>query len=405
MTRLCIFFLIFFAFNEHGAFAQNQPLRISTTFASNSNHYLGLQNGLRSNNKSALKFNLNHDRKKSQLQLTLNYDGYSKFTLDSSYLEYISGIATYGFGAIDRNWSLSKNTSLILSHNARPSKSIYLKLKNRFGYNWLPSEANWSFETFNGLTEGSLNSTKSMLLGARAIISPVKGLDFELVQTSQWGGKGYKTGLSALGAALFTDTNDKSNANINKMAGFGISYLIPSNVVPLRIYGQTIGEDEAGKLPSCYTYMIGLELLNNKINYPTTIGIEALDTRIDTTENGNCGPNTMYNNSTYDYTNYGLAMGTAIDTEGTSIEVFGLSEVSDKINFKYSTKYLTINDANWSGHRLSSKRETGWLNSLGATWNTNNYRLNFSLYHQDFTLDKVRIKNSYGFSFSSSVIF
>ena len=32
---------------------------------------------------------------------------------------------------------------------------------------------------------------KSMLLGCRAILSPVEGLDFELVQTSQWGGKGY----------------------------------------------------------------------------------------------------------------------------------------------------------------------------------------------------------------------
>ena len=42
-----------------------------------------------------------------------------------------------------------------------------------------------------------------MLLGARVILSPLEGLDFELVQTSQWGGKGYSTGMSALGAALF----------------------------------------------------------------------------------------------------------------------------------------------------------------------------------------------------------
>ena len=34
--------------------------------------------------------------------------------------------------------------------------------------------------------------------------------------------------------------------------GFGVSYLIPSKIIPLRIYGQAIGEDEAGNLPSCF---------------------------------------------------------------------------------------------------------------------------------------------------------
>ena len=28
----------------------------------------------------------------------------------------------------------------------------------------------------------------------------IEGLDFELVQTSQWGGKGHNNGISALGA-------------------------------------------------------------------------------------------------------------------------------------------------------------------------------------------------------------
>ena len=80
----------------------------------------------------------------------MNYDGYNNFTLDGSYLQYTQGIATYGCGAVDRHWSFSENTSLILSHNARPSKSIYLKLENRFGYDWLPSKANWSLEVLMG---------------------------------------------------------------------------------------------------------------------------------------------------------------------------------------------------------------------------------------------------------------
>ena len=69
------------------------------------------------------------------------------------------------------------------------------------------SKANWSFEVFNGFTEGSLNGIKSMLLGIRAILSPVEGLDFELVQTSQWGGQRFSTWNICFRSSFIFDTN------------------------------------------------------------------------------------------------------------------------------------------------------------------------------------------------------
>ena len=135
------------------------------------------------------------------------------------------------------------------------------------------------------MNKASLNGAESMLFGLRAILSPAKGLDFELIQTSQWGGNGYNNGISSLGTALFFDSNRGSNSNINKMAGFGISYKIPTIKIPLRVYGQAIGEDEAGNLPSCYGYLAGLEWSNSKFKYPITLGLEAVDTRVDETTN------------------------------------------------------------------------------------------------------------------------
>ena len=398
-----LFFLIFSS--VHPIFAQVQPLHISAFSAYQSERFLDLENSLRSSDKGILKFNIKYDTVHSASQLALNYDRYNNFTLDGSYLQYTKGIATYGVGKVDRHWSFSNNTSLILSNNARPSESIYLKLDNRFGYDWLPSKANWSLEVFNGFTEGSLNSGKSMLLGVRAILSPVEGLDFELIQTSQWGGNEYSTGISALGAAFFMDTNDNSNSNINKMAGFGISYLISNNKIPLRIYGQAIGEDEAGNLPSCFGYLAGLEWINTKIKYPTIVNIEAIDTRIDRSTHGNCGPNTMYNNNTYKYTNYGSAMGATIDTEGTSVGIYFQSQISQKIDIEFATKSLVINDNNWSGHRLSSKRQSGLINSFGVSWVKNNISFSGNIHSQNFNLDKSSIKRSYGVGFSSSIIF
>ena len=405
MLKLYFFLLFFIITSVHPTFAQNQSIDINTSLAFHSKSFLGLKNGFRSSDKGMSKFNVKYDTDNSSSQIALNYDDNNNFNLDGSYFQYTRGIANYGVGLIDRNWSFSNNTSLILSNNARPSKSIYLKIENRFGYNWLPSKANWSFEGFNGFSEGSLNGSKSMILGLRAILSPIEGLNFELIQTSQWGGNEYDNGISALGAALFFDTNSNSNSNINKMAGFGISYLIPSNIMPLRIYGQTIGEDEAGNLPSCYAYLAGLEWTNAKIKYSTIIGIEAIDTRINSTTNGFCGPNTMYNNNIYDYTNYGKTMGAAIDTEGSSLGLYARSRISQKMNIEFATKSVVINDNNWSGHRLSSNRQSGFINSLGITWIKNNIHFNGNIYNQTFSLDKANIKNGYGVGFSSSIIF
>ena len=299
MLKLCFFLLFFIITSGHPTFAQNQSIGINSSLAFYSKSFLGLQNDLRSPDKGTAKFNARYVTDNSISQLTFNYDRNNNFNLDESYFQYTKGIATYGVGAVNRNWSFSNNTSLIMSNNARPSKSIYLKLENKFGYDWFPSKANWSLEVFNGFSEGSLIGSKSMLSGIRAVLSPVEGLDFELIQSSQWGGNGYNNGISSFVAATFFDSNMGPNSNINKLAGFGISYLMPSNL-PLRIYGQAIGEDESGNLPSCFAYLAGLEWMNTKIKYPTIVGVETIDTRIKITSHDNCGPNTMYNNSTYD---------------------------------------------------------------------------------------------------------
>jgi hypothetical protein len=405
MLKPWLSFFLLVTFGGHPTFAQNQLLDRNTSLSFNSKKILGLQNGLRSSDKGISKFSMKYDTDNSASQITLSYDGYNGFNLDGSYLEYTKGIVTFGVGAPDRHWSFSDKASLILSHNARPSKSIYIKLKNKFGYDWLYSKANWSIEVFNGYTEGSLSNSTSMLLGARTTVSPIEGLNFELVQTSQWGGKGYKNDLSTLGTAMFFDSNSSSDSKINKMAGFGISYLIPRNIMPLRIYGQAIGEDEAGSLPSCFAHLVGIEWASKKIKYPTIVGIEAIDTRIDTTEHGNCGPNTMYNNNTYDYINYGKTMGAAIDTEGTSLALSVRSQISQRINIEFKTKSAVINDNNWSGHRLSTKRQSGFINSFGVSWVKNNTSFSGDIYNQGFNLNKANIKSGYGIGFSSTILF
>ena len=151
--KLLSLIFTFIALNVNPVFAQGQTLHMSTSLAYHSKRFLDSENSLRSSNNGISKFNIKYDTVNSASQLALNYDEYNNFTLDRSYLQYTKGIATFGIGKVDRHWSFSDNASLILSNNARPSESIYLKLENRFGYNWLPSKADWSLEVFNGVTE------------------------------------------------------------------------------------------------------------------------------------------------------------------------------------------------------------------------------------------------------------
>ena len=402
------FFLIFvFAtfLNTQPLFSQNDPLNMSVGTAFNSGNVLGVYNNLRTQNKSNVNFNLEYSKSSLSSHLSLNFDDHDKLSFDNSYVNYEKGIADFSIGKVDRIWSFSEKSSLILSSNSRPLEALSLKLENRFNTNWLPSSANWSVELINGSTKTSYNGKNSMLSGARIVIRPSEKLNFEFLQIGQWGDQNDKLYSIDINALLFGNSNEGKDAHINKMAGFGVSYSMPLHDNTYRFYSQTIGEDEAGNLPSCLSWMMGLEAAAPKMKFPTTLTIEAIDTRVKKSTSGNCGPNTMYNNDNYDYINYDTVLGVPIDTEGTSLELFGQSQVNENLGINYSTKFLSINDKDYSQHRLSSKRRLGTITSLGIHWKKDGFELGGSISYQDLILDKANMSNGTIFSLFTSVKF
>jgi len=401
------FFMFVFAtfLNTKPLFSKNNTLNMSVGTAFNSANVLGVYNNLRTQNKSNVNFNLEYSKRNFSSQLSLNFDDHDKLSFDNSYVNYEKGIANLTIGKVDRIWSFSKKSSLILSSNSRPLEAISINLEDKFNMKWFPSTVNWAIELINGSTKNSFNGENSMLTGTRVIISPTEKLSFEFLQTAQWGDQNdnlYSTDIDIL---LPINTNIGKNSNINKMAGFGLSYSVPSNENTYRFYIQAIGEDEAGNLPSCYAWMTGLEVKAPEMKFPTTLTIEAVDTRVQRSTNGFCGPNTMYNNSTYDYINYDTVLGVPIDTEGTSLELFGLSQVNKNLDINYSAKFLLINDKNYSQHRLSSKRSLGTITTLGIHWGKDGFDLGGSIGYQNIILDKVNISKGTIFSLYTSVEF
>ncbi|MDA9927162.1 capsule assembly Wzi family protein [Amylibacter sp.] len=402
------FLFVFFSatlLNTQPLFSKDTNFNMSIGTSFNSKNTIGIYNNLRIQNKNNVNFNLEYSKRNLSSQLSLNFDDHDKLNFDNSYVNYENGIANFSIGRIDRIWSFSKKSSLTLSSNSRPLEAISINLKNKFNTQWLPSTANWSVELINGSTKNSLNGKNSMLSGARIVISPSKKLKFEILQIGQWGDQNDKLSSFNIDALLFGNTNEGPKSNLNKMAGFGVSYSVALNKNTYRFYSQTIGEDEAGSLPSCLAWMAGLELTAPKMKFPTILTIEAVDTRVKRSTYGNCGPNTMYNNSVYDYINYETVLGVPIDTEGTSFELFGLSQVNKNLDINYSTKFLSINDKDYSQHRLSSKRSLGTITTLGIHWEKDGFDLGGSIGYQNMILDKANVSNGTIFSLFTSVEF
>jgi len=403
--KFLFIFLSAILLNTQPLFSQATNFNMSIGTSFNSKNTLGFYNNLRAQNKNNINFNLKYSKRDFSSQLSLNFDDYDQLNFDNSYVNYEKGMANLSIGKVDRIWSFSKKSSLILSSNSRPLEALSLRLENKFNMNWLPTPANWSVELINGSTKNSLNGKNSMLSGTRIVISPSKKLNFEILQIGQWGDQNDKLYSSNIDALLFTNTNEGPKSNINKMAGFGVSYSMPLNKNTFRFYSQTIGEDEAGYLPSCYAWMAGLELTAPKMKFPTTLTIEAVDTRVQRSTHGYCGPNTMYNNSVYDYINYETVLGVPIDTEGTSLEIFGQSQVNNNLNINYSTKFLSVNDKNYPQHRLSSKRSLGTISSLGIYWKKDGLELGGNISYQNLILEKANLSNGTIFSLFSSIKF
>ena len=199
-------------------------MSVGTAF--NSGNVLGVYNNLRTQNKSNVNFNLEYSKRTLSSQLSLNFDDHDKLSFDNSYVNYEKGIANLSIGKVDRIWSFSKKSSLILSSNSRPLEALSLKLENKFNTNWLPSTANWSVELINGSTKNSYNGKNSMLSGARVVISPSEKLNFEFLQTAQWGDQNDKLYSSNI-EAFFFDTNEAKMPVLIRwqVLGYHIQYL------------------------------------------------------------------------------------------------------------------------------------------------------------------------------------
>ena len=167
-----------------------------------------------------------------------------------------------------RHWGPSWTGSLILDAGAEAIPAIgWRKTDPRpFETRWLAWLGPWSLDVFaGGLSEAS-GPQHAHLLGARVQVMPLPGLELAASRTIQWGGSGRPESLRSLAKAVIGRDNVSAGTGqdmagpSNQLGGFDARYtLVLGERRTISIYGQAIGEDEAGSLPSHYLASVGID--------------------------------------------------------------------------------------------------------------------------------------------------
>ena len=95
-----------------------------------------------------------------------------------------------------------------------------------------------------------------------------------------------------------------------------------------------------------------------------------------------------------------------IDTEGTSLEFFGQSQLNNNLSINYSTKFLSISMIKIIRSIVyHPNAASGTMSSLGIFWEKGGLGLGGNISYQNLILDKANVSNGTIFSLFSSIRF
>lgn len=234
-------------------------------------------------------------------------------------------------GYTPRWWGPSFQDSLILSNNARPfpAVSVQRKTSEPFKLPGLNLLGSWDLRTFMGLLEEDRHISRPLIFGMRLTFCPLQNLEIGLSRTALWAGEDEPNDLDTFGNVLVGKTNTgEQDTSADQMAGYDFRWQSPLvGDLPYALYGQLIGEDEAGGFPSKHIGQLGIETFGSM---PLGSGsyrlyLEASDTRAIFYKD-DPQYNSAYNHSRYQSGNryHGLSLGHSLDSDTVAYSVGGV---------------------------------------------------------------------------------
>jgi hypothetical protein len=186
---------------------------------------------------------------------------------DGSQVAVELGNWSAAISTMDRWWGPGWDGSLILSNNARPIPAITFgrNQTRAFESRWLSWIGPWDLDVIWGQLEKDRFVPNARFFGMRMNFRPIRGLEIGVSRSAQWCGQGRPCGFDTFLDLLLGRDNvgdagtTPENEPGNQMAGFDARWTNLWFGSPVSLYGQMIGEDEAGGFPSRYLAQFGIE--------------------------------------------------------------------------------------------------------------------------------------------------
>lgn len=190
-------------------------------------------------------------------------DRQSETSLEGSYLAgQVGGQIIYA-GQLAHWWGPGQDGSLIWSNagTAIPGLGLRRGSERPFETPWLAWLGPWHYELFAGRMQHNVQVPGARAFAMRLRAEPLPGLELGASRMIHWGGPVGDNGPGALWDAFLgrANTDAEGGPVNNEIAGFDARYTWLAGGNPLTAYGQFIGEDETGKLPSKYIGLVGLQ--------------------------------------------------------------------------------------------------------------------------------------------------
>lgn len=271
-------------------------------------------------------------------------------------------------GQIPTYWGPGHDGSLIRGDASRPVYGFTMQRAEQkaFETKWLSWIGPWQYQVFAGQLDDYKAIPDTKLLGLRLTAQPLPYLELGASRTFQWGGEGRSESWNTLWEAIKGNDNveegevDKSNQIAGLDARLNLQQWFE---VPLSLYGQFVGEDESGLLPSRKMYLAGLDYSSQVKNMPFQFYTEWADTRT----NGKVW-GYSYNHHVYTdgYYQHGFPLAHAIGGDGQMYSMGGDIRVDAMNRLNGRILLAKVNQAALEINRAFPQKDE--IKALDLTW-------------------------------------
>ncbi|PPC58855.1 hypothetical protein AbaMCR8683_01555 [Acinetobacter baumannii] len=350
-----------------GAFAETDIKNIPQAFGDNQ----------KSQYQGSLEFNAGGENWEAKIRVNAEKDP----QIDSGHDVNVEGSYVAGklwnqwlvAGQIPTWWGPGHDGSLIRGDASRPVYGVTMQraVQDAFENKWLSWIGPWQYQLFAGQLDDYKAVPHAKLLGMRVTARPVPALEIGASRAIQIGGDGQPDSFKAYWNAVIGKDNGctenscvgEDNAS-NQLAGFDARLqLQPLFNIPVSVYGQYIGEDEAGGLPSKKMYLAGADYSSMINNMPYQIYAEWADTRTNGDVRG-----ISYNHHQYTdgYYQHGFPLGHAMGGDGQMYSVGGDIRFDVMNRLSGRAMVVKVNQSNLAINKAFPKDDE--IKALDLTW-------------------------------------